>query len=283
MAKAHTPTARPPRWRRRSRDWALATPTRGSWPVFPAIRAGSCLQTRSRTTRPSIAGSRQRGCTAAGSNAVGASFLTSWLAGVIVAPLTRAIIRERRAWSVAAGDLLVHHHPEGWFDGIAVCVPKVVMLPGDQDSKHGDAVVAADLGALHGWAARELAATLATILGAIRRRARLGQPAMWGGVADSAAFAAVSDAVARGDDPEAALRRGYGTRRCDRGTGAATARSPVHCSDRLVGWGHSRDRQGHVLPLVSDAGRPGPVRRGLLRLLSAPRPRGSAAALGAEA
>lgn len=142
---------------------------------------------------------------AAGSDAVGASFLASWLAGVIVGPVTRAIIRERRAWSVAAGDLLVHPHPDGWFDGMAVRVPKVRMLPGDPDSKHGDAVVVDDLAVLRGSVAGELAATLAMIFGAIRRRARLGQPAMWGGVADGAAFAAVSDAVAQGADPEAAL------------------------------------------------------------------------------
>jgi ferric iron reductase protein FhuF len=143
--------------------------------------------------------------TVGGPDTVSASFLASWLGGVIVEPVTRAIILERRAWSVAASDLLVHPHPEGWFDGLAVRTPTVWMLPGDPDAGHPEAVVMEDAAHLRRTVAAELATTLALIFGDVRRRARLGSPAMWGGVADGAGAAAVVDAVARGDDPVTAF------------------------------------------------------------------------------
>lgn len=140
-----------------------------------------------------------------GLEAVAASFLASWLAGVVVGPLTVAIIRERRAWSVAAPDLLVHRHEDGWFDGLAIRGARVVVLPGDPESRHPDAVVVDDLGALRSTVAAELASTLGLAFGAIRRQGHLGPPAMWGAMADAAGFAAVADATARGRDPATAF------------------------------------------------------------------------------
>jgi hypothetical protein len=140
-----------------------------------------------------------------GRDAVAASFLASWLAGIVIEPVTVAIVRERRAWSVAAGDLLVHRHEDGWFDGLAIQNPTLILLPGDEDAGHRDAVVVEDAPALRSSVAAEIATTLGQIFRAVRRRARLGLPVMWGAMADSAGYAAVADAAARGCDREAAF------------------------------------------------------------------------------
>ena len=140
-----------------------------------------------------------------GHEAVAASFLASWLTGIVVEPVTSAIVRERRAWSVAADDLVVHRHDEGWFDGLAIVNPRLVMLRGDRDSGHRDSVVVEDVATLRSSVATEIAGTLGMIFGAVRRRARLGLPVMWGAMADSAGYAAVADAAARGCDRQAAF------------------------------------------------------------------------------
>lgn len=106
----------------------------------------------------------------------------TWL---LVAVGTAAILRERRCPDLGPANVLLHRSEDGTYDRLAVDAPRVAVLPDDPGADDADAVVLADLDELHDWFAEHLAECLRPLVTGVRAQAKLGPPALWGGVADA--------------------------------------------------------------------------------------------------
>ena len=84
----------------------------------------------------------------------------------------------------------------------------VRVLPDDAAAAHPDAVSFPDLARLQQAAMEDLARGMTPVFGAIRRRTRLGIPAMWGAVADTIGWAALADANAARRGPACRIGQG---------------------------------------------------------------------------
>ena len=116
---------------------------------------------------------------------VAASYLASWLGGIVLDPIGWALGVERRAWPLDPASLWIHRHEDGWFDGFAVAAQQVRMLPDDPAAGHPDAVVVADVDALRAGVAGDAVAVLGPLFASVRSFAPFGVRGMWGAVADS--------------------------------------------------------------------------------------------------
>ena len=172
-------------------------PTSAGWVVLgEALEDPACVERWLDRIRPETAGS----------DAVAGSFLASWLGGVVVAPLYRALVRERRTWPCRAAGVLVRQHEDGWFDGLAITDRTVRVLPGDRVGRlPGCGRVRRPDEPPSRSVVEDLAQTLGPVFAAIRRQTRLGMPAMWGSVADTIGGVAMADAVAQAEDPRGAF------------------------------------------------------------------------------
>jgi hypothetical protein len=122
---------------------------------------------------------------------VAASYLAAWLAGSIAEPVAAALHLHQCAWPVIPGNLAVHRHPDGWFDGLAVAGTELRRVDGD-------------IAVLRQAVADELVALLSPIFETVRRWAPYGTSGMWGSLADGIAADAVQRARSEGRDGRAA-------------------------------------------------------------------------------
>ncbi|MDI1461640.1 (2Fe-2S)-binding protein [Catellatospora sp. KI3] len=139
---------------------------------------------------------------------VAAVSLAAYVASAVADPLTVALATLGRAWPVTPTGTAVHRHPDGWCDGVAIAHPQ---RPPADDPLHPAAPdPAADpfrtaahdpADEAYRTAARDVVAALGPVFEAIRARTRIGRPAMWGGLGDMIAAAAVDQARYRGTDP----------------------------------------------------------------------------------
>lgn len=135
-----------------------------------------------------------------GQSNVAGAYLGAWLAGAVLTVPVAALVLERRVPVLAAGDVWVHRHPEGWFDRIALRAPAVAVLAGDAAGGHADSRVLPDEAGLLEAFAEQLVATLEPLLGAVRARARYGLRGLWGAVADDLTGTALWAAELAGRD-----------------------------------------------------------------------------------
>lgn len=137
---------------------------------------------------------------ARGRRDVAGSYMASWLSGVVAETVAAALTTEERAWPLDPAGLAVHHHEEGWFDGIAVRSTRLWVLPGDPDAGHPESDVVDDLAALRSVLAAELVEVITPIFAAVRRRAPFGIRGMWGSLADGIVATALWRAHRTGGD-----------------------------------------------------------------------------------
>jgi hypothetical protein len=142
---------------------------------------------------------------AQGRRDVAGSYLASWLGGIVAETVVAALTSEHRAWPVDATLLAVHHHDDGWFDGIAVRASSLRVLPGDPDAGADHVEVVGGADALRALLADDLVAVVAPVFTAIRRRAPFGIRGMWGNLADGVVSSVAWRAWRAGDDVPAAL------------------------------------------------------------------------------
>lgn len=141
---------------------------------------------------------------AQGRREVAGSYLTAWLGGIVAGPVAAAVLTERRAWPMESGALSIHRDNGGWFDGLAVRRPSLLVLPDDPAAGAADVCVVEDVAALHERVAAGLVGVLRPLFALLRGPARVGAPAMWGGVADAIAATALAQARHRSHDGAAA-------------------------------------------------------------------------------
>jgi len=108
---------------------------------------------------------------------VAGSFLAGWLAEVIVRPVATSLQHERRTWPLDPDRLWLHHHADGWFDGIAIVAGRA---------------------ALRRLLAADAVDVLAPLFAAVRALAPFGQRGMWGATADALASGAAYGAFRAG-------------------------------------------------------------------------------------
>jgi ferric iron reductase protein FhuF len=129
---------------------------------------------------------------ARGHRDVAASYLAGWFSGSIGEPVAAAIDLHRCAWPVTADNLAVRRHRDGWFDGLAVLGPDLLVVPDD------------DVAQLRAQVADELVALLTPIYAVMRAWAPYGSFGMWGSLADGLASGAMQRAKEDGRDGLAA-------------------------------------------------------------------------------
>lgn len=106
------------------------------------------------------------------------------LAHAVLGRVTAALVLDRRAWDLTAGNLLVHRAAAGHLDRVALRVPLVRVLAGDPAAGAPDARVfrAPDLlDAL----ATEAVGTLDPLFAAVRGATRFGVVPLWNAAADT--------------------------------------------------------------------------------------------------
>jgi hypothetical protein len=129
---------------------------------------------------------------------VAASYLASWIGGIVLDPLGWALGVERRAWPIDPRALWIHRHDGGWFDGFAVAAPTLRVLPDDVAVGQPDVTTVPDLSALRALVAGEAVAVLVPLFALVRTFAPFGIRGMWGQVADSLGSGAALAALRRG-------------------------------------------------------------------------------------
>lgn len=136
---------------------------------------------------------------------VAGSYLSSWIAEIVVLPVAAAIRDERRSWPIDLAALSVHRDPGGWFDGLAVAAGHLRVVRGDPAEESPGVEVFDDVDALIAATAAEVAATVGPMFAAVRRLAPFGVRGMWGNLADGFVSDAVWAAQRRGNDTAAAF------------------------------------------------------------------------------
>lgn len=131
---------------------------------------------------------------------VAGSFLSRDLACVVVQPVSTAISHLRRGWRLDLDALAVRRGDDGWWDGLAVLQPEVLVLPNDPCAADRDAVVVEDPGSLRAQVATDAVVALEQVFAAVRARTKYGARSMWGGVADGIGREAVRTAGPPGVD-----------------------------------------------------------------------------------
>jgi ferric iron reductase protein FhuF len=138
-----------------------------------------------------------------GSREVAASFWFSWYSGSVVAPAVAAYTGERRVPDVDARHLYLRDRDPGWFDVTCFGRPRLTVLPGDPVLHRGghasDVAVVRDTGTLRVGLVDGVLRHLEPVVAAVRQRARLGAPALWGLVAAQVGRTMVRSAELAGD------------------------------------------------------------------------------------
>lgn len=120
-----------------------------------------------------------------------------------------ALLLTRRLPDLRRFPLTVHpHHPEGWFDRIAIGGDHCFVLPDDPAADHPDSTVVDDVSALHARFVEDLVAYVRPWFAAVRARAPFGLRGMWGQLADDISGTALATARTAGLDAEAAWTEG---------------------------------------------------------------------------
>jgi hypothetical protein len=113
------------------------------------------------------------------------------LARVVVGPTVQALVLDGRCPDPALDNLAVRLGPDGYVSRTAVRGLAVAMAPHDEAAADPRSLVLAGEATLHAWWASRLAGTLTPLLAAVRARAPVGLPALWGGVSDQISGAAI--------------------------------------------------------------------------------------------
>lgn len=120
----------------------------------------------------------------------------SWLllsaTSVVARPLVAAFVTEGRVPDLAAANLALHLHEQGWFDELALRSPAMSVLPGDPAVGQPWVTVVGDVELLRQRLAGDLVAHLRPLVEALRPRTRRGARALWGMVADACAYAVIN-------------------------------------------------------------------------------------------
>ena len=131
------------------------------------------------------------------SNEVAVSYLAAWYAGNIVGPAIAAFVIAGRVPDLTRERMSVHRTDDGWFDATAFHTSRMTVLPtdpllaavaADAGPARADLLaagvvdVAEDVPALRARLVAEIVGHLEPVISALRGRARLGLPALWGAV-----------------------------------------------------------------------------------------------------
>ncbi|QYN32763.1 hypothetical protein K1T35_29905 [Pseudonocardia sp. DSM 110487] len=155
---------------------------------------------------------------------VAATTVGGTLVHAVLGRVTAALVLERRAWDVGAGNLAVH----GETELLAVRDATLLVLPDDPAADLPDAEVLPDLPALLHRVAADAVATLRPLLEGVRAATRYGLVPLWNSAADAVRSAAHYAPLYAGVDRDGA-----------RAIGAALV-------DALAAQGaRVRDRGGH--------------------------------------
>jgi hypothetical protein len=122
----------------------------------------------------------------AGLASVAATSVGGTLVHAVLGRVTAALVLERRAWDVGAGNLAVHRETEL----IAVRDATLLVLPDDPAAGRPDTEVLPDLPALLHRVAADSVATLCPLLDAVRAATRYGLVPLWNSAADAVRSAA---------------------------------------------------------------------------------------------
>ncbi|TQM14010.1 hypothetical protein [Pseudonocardia kunmingensis] len=140
----------------------------------------------------------------AGLASVAATSVAGTLVHAVLGRVSAALLLERRAWDVRAGNLLVHPGT----GGVAVRDATLLVLPDDPAAGDRDVEVVADTTVLLDRVAEAAVATLGPLLDAVRAATRYGLVPLWNGVADSVRSAATYVPLYAGTDRTAAAELG---------------------------------------------------------------------------
>lgn len=119
---------------------------------------------------------------------VAVSYLTAWYAANIVYPAIACFVIERRVPDLDPRAMSVRRHDNGWFDATAFHSSRMTVLPADAAAP-GVTGVAWDVAELRRRLVHEMIDHLEPIVVALRSKARLGLPALWGAVSAQCARA----------------------------------------------------------------------------------------------
>jgi hypothetical protein len=144
---------------------------------------------------------------ARGRRDVAGSYLSSYLAGIVTEPVCESAALLGRGWPNVAGNLAVHHHESGWFDGLAVLGPDVYVTDAELRAGAPGASTVGGGDALRSLLARELAALLQPMFETVRAMAPFGLRGMWGSVADGVASSLMLSAKSHGRDTRDGWRK----------------------------------------------------------------------------
>jgi hypothetical protein len=126
----------------------------------------------------------ERSC---GKRNVAAASLANRFASRIVKPAFAAYLTERRVPAAAPGEIVLHWDPRERFTGTAFTTPRVTALADDPEAAHPDAAVLAGRAELTDALAGFIVEAVTPVFRAIRARAPLGGPALWGSAVDAVA------------------------------------------------------------------------------------------------
>jgi hypothetical protein len=107
-----------------------------------------------------------------------------------------------QAYDCGPDSLMLRLDKEGLVDQIALCSPRLAVLPDDALVGAADITVVEDRAALASWAARRAYATLAPLIEQIHIATRYGRVAMWNQVADSVLSPATKSPLLAGQSQE---------------------------------------------------------------------------------
>lgn len=141
---------------------------------------------------------------------VAGSYLGSHLTGPLVARTVAAMVLDGRCPDPDPSNVVVHLHPEGWFDMVSFRTSSAAVLDGDPAASDRRSVVLPDRPALHQWWAERLVACLEPLLDAVRARLPYGRRGLWGAVADRVASSALTVARQGGRPGQAAWAEATG-------------------------------------------------------------------------
>ena len=138
---------------------------------------------------------------------VATMFLASWLAGTLIEPVARSVIRHGRGWTLDPATLHVRPTDAGWFDGLAIGDGATVLVAADDPAAGQRGVrVLATTAEVRDATATQVATLGAEVLAGLRSVRPIGAPAFWGSLADAIAGSLVFDVEADGGDVEATFR-----------------------------------------------------------------------------
>ena len=179
------------------------------------------------------------------SERVATMFLASWLAGTLIEPVARSVIRHGRGWTLDPATLHVRPTDAGWFDGLAIGDGATVLVAADDPAAGQRGVrVLATTAEVRDATATQVATLGAEVLAGLRSVRPIGAPAFWGSLADAIAGSLVFDVEADGGDVEATFR---------------DVRSFMDAVGRVVAIGRARPE---LVPVAWSGGLAHEVRRG---------------------